>query len=113
MERRTDFPGKSENRRRRNTANHLQRIPSHFTWYVFLYIFFLNPSTLIRWYISFPSSPLVTGEAYLTRFQLKPQPPGSEVATNLYDANINPTVTNEFASAAFRVGHSLIQGIIE
>lgn len=80
----------------------------------FFYIFFfLNPSTLIRWYISFPSSPLVTGEAYLTRFQLKPQPPGSEVATNLYDANINPTVTNEFASAAFRVGHSLIQGIIE
>lgn len=55
----------------------------------------------------------IAGEAYMSRFQLRPLPPGSTSPTNLYDANINPTVTNEFATAAFRVGHSLIQGIIE
>ncbi|KAI9551668.1 hypothetical protein GHT06_022004 [Daphnia sinensis] len=57
--------------------------------------------------------PIFLGEAYMSRFQLKPLPANSGEPTNLYDQNINPTVTNEFATAAFRVGHSLVQGIIE
>lgn len=57
--------------------------------------------------------PILLGQEYLQRFQLKPLEPGSEQETHLYDSNINPSVTNEFATAAYRVGHSLIQGIIE
>ena len=49
----------------------------------------------------------------MNTFQLKPLEAGSGLATRLYDPNINPSITNEFSAAAFRMGHSLIQGIIE
>ncbi|RZF43124.1 hypothetical protein LSTR_LSTR001302 [Laodelphax striatellus] len=50
--------------------------------------------------------PIVLGREYMDKFELSPQDKGH---TTLYDASLNPGITNVFATAAFRFGHSLIQ----
>lgn len=51
--------------------------------------------------------PLVIGEQAMKRFSLAINPNGYSVD---YDEQINPSMTNEFTGAAFRFGHSTVQG---
>lgn len=44
----------------------------------------------------------------MEKFELTPKEEGQPT---LYNENINPGITNVFATAAFRFGHSLIDGI--
>ncbi|XP_066994780.2 peroxidase [Anabrus simplex] len=50
--------------------------------------------------------PLILGRDYMEKFELEPQENGY---TRLYDPELNGGITNVFATAAFRFGHSLIQ----
>ena len=49
----------------------------------------------------------------MTTYKLRPLPGGDGTPTELYDSSIDPSITNEFSAAAFRMGHSLVQGIFE
>ena len=51
--------------------------------------------------------PIVIGRNKMQKFGLNPVESGF---SSDYDANLNPTILNEFAAAAFRFGHSLIPG---
>jgi peroxidase len=50
--------------------------------------------------------PLILGKTYMSNYRLFPQLSGYSYD---YDPSINPSVTNEFATAAFRFGHTLLQ----
>ena len=54
--------------------------------------------------------PIVLGNKYVEENNLSPLESGM---TDDYDPGIEPSVTNAFATAAFRFGHSLVQGQME
>ena len=54
--------------------------------------------------------PLVLGSDYMAELDILPVSYGYN---NKYDSKVNPSILNSFAAAAFRFGHSLIQGTLE
>ena len=54
--------------------------------------------------------PIVLGVEYMEELDILPVLEGY---SSKYDNNINPTVLNSFATAAFRFGHTLIQGMLK
>lgn len=53
--------------------------------------------------------PAILGRRGMEAYGLTPQTVGY---SSSYDDSVNPAITNEFSAAAFRMGHSLIQGAI-
>jgi peroxidase len=54
--------------------------------------------------------PIILGLRYMDDFNMKPQDSGH---SQQYDPDVNPAITNSFATAAFRFGHSLVQSKME
>lgn len=54
--------------------------------------------------------PLILGPDYMRTFELQPRQRGY---TKLYNPETDATITNAFATAAYRFGHSMIQGIVK
>jgi len=54
--------------------------------------------------------PIILGKSYMDQWNMVP---GQSGFTNRYSKDVNPGITNVFATAAFRFGHSLIAGTIE
>jgi peroxidase len=51
--------------------------------------------------------PVIVGESLAEKFKLLPLREGW---ANVYDPYVNPSITNEFSGAAFRFGHSSVDG---
>ncbi|KAF2368400.1 hypothetical protein FHG87_000863 [Trinorchestia longiramus] len=54
--------------------------------------------------------PIIVGQNFMQSFGLNPLRTGFSFD---YNFNINPSINNEFATGAFRFGHSLVQGFIK
>ena len=54
--------------------------------------------------------PIILGDQYMNSFGLRPLTQGFN---NNYKNNIDPRITNAFATAGFRMGHSLIPEMIK
>merc|ERR1719499_418473 len=54
--------------------------------------------------------PIVLGSEYMAELDILPVTYGYN---NKYDATINPSIINSFATASFRFGHSLVQGLLD
>ena len=52
----------------------------------------------------------IIGSQYMEDSQLKPIENGYQ---KQYNSDVNPSIANVFATAAFRFGHSLVQGQME
>lgn len=55
--------------------------------------------------------PSILGPRFMKKLELSPQSEGNH--TCVYDSKIHPAIANEFAAAAFRFGHSQIQGLVQ
>ena len=54
--------------------------------------------------------PIVLGKEYMDQLDILPLSHGHSTK---YSQAINPTILNSFATAAFRFGHTLVQGLLE
>ena len=54
--------------------------------------------------------PIVLGTGYMQQLDILPVAAGY---SDKYDPSVNPTIINSFAAAAFRFGHTLIEGMLE
>lgn len=55
--------------------------------------------------------PIIISPRFVRAFRIGAKPPGSGFSDD-YNPTINPNMNNEFSTAAFRFGHSLVQGTI-
>ena len=54
--------------------------------------------------------PIVLGPDYMSELDILPVSYGYN---NKYDPKVNPTIANHFATASFRFGHTLVQGMLD
>lgn len=54
--------------------------------------------------------PIVLGPDYMAELDILPVTYGYN---NKYNTSVNPSIVNNFATASFRFGHTLVQGMLE